>query len=431
MTPGSVFKKNILDPYPKSPPFWKPYDELNDVTIPDLEAIKNYQISKIEMFEKASMEGLLKKSEAINQLFQSGDINSLVSEKEQLNQKTLDKVITEIVGKFNSMRFATYDKEKDDYNYKYMSDFAKSLILMIDSINNRLGKDGMIPSYYIDKLNALIEACQLGSLSRSALKEWMLKLSNFQGALLEDLAVEWLKANRIPEDIKVLNTGSVRLSGTTRQNRHNGQLIQDLMMLSIDSQDVLGIEVSYKPAGGDKYITSTLDQLLKDIEAANGSSKQISINDDTYDVIQKLSVMNIQAKSGKKQLPWNKNASTNVSIAEYSEDNLSLSAKRTFQLLHSLDQEGGPDEDNSWIKSTHRNYNLLADYGLATVLIKVLHLNGPEGNQYLITPDGFTLYSTRLKHMMEQYKSYIRIVGDVNIKNSLDTKYSVGMQGLN
>ena len=431
MTPGSVFKRNILDPYPKTQPFWEPYAELNNVTIPDLAAIKQYQLSKIEMFEQASLEGLKKKSDRINELFLSGDINSLKNEKEQLNNKTIDKIINDIVGRFNSMRFAGYDREKQEYNYQYMSDFAKQLIQHINNINNILSSDNMIPPSYIDKLNSLIDSCKMGSLGAPAIREWMLQLSNFQGALIEDLAVQWLRESNIPEDITVLNTGSVRLSGTNRKNRHNGQLIQDLMMLQIDSDDLYDIEVNYKPAGEKKYITSTLGQLLRDIEKANGTSKQITIDDDAYDVIQSLSVMNIQAKSGKKQLPWNKNASTSVSITEFQEDNLILSARRAFELLHSLDQEGGPDSDNSWIVSTHRNYNLLADYGLATVLIKVLHLDGAEGNQFLITPNGFTLYSTRLRYMMQQYKSYIRIVGDVNIKNSLSNKYNIGMQGLN
>ena len=170
MTPGSVFKRNILDPYPKSPPFWAPYEELNNAVIPDLAAIKQYQLSKIEMFEQASLEGLKKKSDRINQLFLSGDINSLKGEKEQLNNKTIDRVINDIIGRFNSMRFAGYDKEKNEYNYQYMSDFAKQLIQHINNINNILGSDNMIPSSYIDKLNALIDSCKMGSLGAPAIR---------------------------------------------------------------------------------------------------------------------------------------------------------------------------------------------------------------------------------------------------------------------
>ena len=433
MTPGDVFKRDILDPYPKSPPFWKPYDKLNNVTIPDLQAIKNYQLSKIQMFEQQSMEKLKVHSEKINKLFTSGDVNRLPSEKDEINQKMLDEVILDIVNQFNSMRGIEY--KKDEYGlkyYQYMSDFAKKLVGQLNEINARLGAENMIPSQYLEQLSKLIDNCNMNSLDTSAVEEWMRQLSNFQGALIEDLAVEWLKEQNLPDDIQILNTGSVVLN-TSRENRHSGQLIQDLMVLEVSSPEILETPVQYRPIGEKEYIPSTLGQLLDDIKKANGSSKKISINDEAYDVLQGLSAMNIQAKSGKKQIPWNKNASTSVALSEFQEekeDNLSLSVKETFQLLHSLEHEGGPDEDNSWLIREHRHYNLLADYGLATVLIKVLHLDGPEGNQYLITPLGFTLYSTRLQQLMKEYKSYIRIVGNVNIHESLSTPYTIGMQGL-
>jgi hypothetical protein len=38
---------------------------------------------------------------------------------------------------------------------------------------------------------------------------------------------------------------------------------------------------------------------------------------------------------------------------------------------------------------------MLADYGLATVLFKVLHI-GEHGNDYVLTPSGFTPFSTRM-----------------------------------
>jgi hypothetical protein len=104
-----------------------------------------------------------------------------------------------------------------------------------------------------------------------------------------------------------------------------------------------------------------------------------------------------------------------------------ISARRTFELLHSLDQEHQPEED--WVENSSRDYNLLADYGLATVLFKVLHL-GEGGNEYLLTPQGFVTYTDRLKYLMEKGRgrSRIHIQQPVTINNdTLGTVYSVDM----
>ena len=58
----------------------------------------------------------------------------------------------------------------------------------------------------------------------------VISLNLFKGNLVEDLGVEWLKAQKIP-NITTLNTGSLNLQGEVSQGRHRGQLIQDLMML--------------------------------------------------------------------------------------------------------------------------------------------------------------------------------------------------------
>jgi hypothetical protein len=48
------------------------------------------------------------------------------------------------------------------------------------------------------------------------------------------------------------------------------------------------------------------------------------------------------------------------------------------------------------VKDSSDDYNALANYGLATVMNKVLHLS-TEGNQYVLTPYGFMTFSARMK----------------------------------
>ena len=166
--------------------------------------------------------------------------------------------------------------------------------------------------------------------------------------------------------------------------------------------------------------------MFKDIEAANGQSKQIVINDNTYDVLTRLQSLNIQAKSGKNQLPWNKNKTTSVSISEYGKDNLSLSVKATFKLLTTLNSK--EKQTQPWlIKDQSSDYNALANYGLATILFKVLHLS-KEGNQYLLTPYGFMTYSERMRQLLKT-ENYIALLQDNIILNSdtMTTKHAVGI----
>nr|DAF40488.1 MAG TPA: hypothetical protein [Caudoviricetes sp.] len=66
-----------------------------------------------------------------------------------------------------------------------------------------------------------------------------------------------------------------------------------------------------------------------------GKSKEISITDETYDILENLSIINIQGKGGLNQIPWNKNSkNTQISIGELENDGLTISAKRTLELLH-------------------------------------------------------------------------------------------------
>ena len=185
------------------------------------------------------------------------------------------------------------------------------------------------------------------------------------------------------------------------------------MVLNIEGIDLSKIPIEYRTSGG-KNISVSLEQFFNIIQNASGQSKQIIIEDDAYDLLESLSSLNIQAKSGLNQIPWNESKNTSISIAELGNDNLSVTAKRTIFLLHQLDCENIP-EKSIWAKDTSKDYNLIADYGLATKIFKVLHLDGEQGNQYLLTPQGFTPYSTRLRTLMKQRESRITFKGTINI----------------
>ena len=52
------------------------------------------------------------------------------------------------------------------------------------------------------------------------------------------------------------------------------------------------------------------------------------------------------------------------------------------------------------VKDSSPDYNALANYGLATVMNKVLHLS-KEGNQFVLTPYGFMTFSERIKQLLK------------------------------
>lgn len=65
----------------------------------------------------------------------------------------------------------------------------------------------------------------------------------------------------------------------------------------------------------------------------------------------------------------------------------------------------------------------MANYGMATILYKILHLSGEQGgNQYLLTPQGFTTYPERIQYLMNKHKTAIEISSSVTIANNTLTR---------
>ena len=53
------------------------------------------------------------------------------------------------------------------------------------------------------------------------------------------------------------------------------------------------------------------------------------------------------------------------------------------------------------MQKTSSKYDAIANYGLATALVKTLHLD-KHGNQYLLTPSGFISYTERMTQLMKE-----------------------------
>lgn len=407
---GSTFARNIttLKGWPQ--PFWGRYEELNNVVIPSISAIQAYQLQKIKQFEEISA-SRMKKYARINKLFSSGNVNKLQSEHAENENNTIDQAITNIIKAINGTYQARerIDKNQYEYNYQKLQNKLENLKDAINSVKEILesGKQSQtINEYFLDQVNKAIKNCGVEGSNPS---QWFAQINQFKGDIVEEIGLKWLNSFGV-SNIQTLNVGSLSYQGSSNKGRHKGQLIQDLMILQVDDFDLDTIPIEYKFNKEKKIVT--LREFIEKIETMTGKSEEISITDETYDILESLSIINIQEKGGLNQIPWNKNSkNTQISIGELENDVLTISAKRTLELLHQLDCENIPKKD-IWVKNTSRDYNLIADYGLATKLFKVLHL---DNNQYVLTPQGFTPFSTRIETMMKAKNSRIAFKGLINI----------------
>lgn len=436
MTLGTMFaKNNVLESYANKDPFWDPYSGspqyslLNKVVVPDATAIRAYQIEKIEEFEQAAsvrytkLDGVAK-----------GNFASVIGSFESDESQVINTMLENFVTKMNSFYYVNKGDNKSERDWNYLRNNLKrleqSLLSLMQQLQvpstNAFGMPTVLQTT-LEEVQSTLAACQIGSLDVGVVNAFLKKVNQIKGDTLEELGVAYFRQLKIP-NIESIRLGSVYLNTDGRNGRHKGQLIQDLIAYNVMSPDVLNdVEVEYRPVGSDTMIKAPLSQLFADIERANGSSKQITITDETYDVLLKLQSINVQAKSGKNQLPWNQNASTSVSIGEYDKvDNLALSVYHTFDLLHSLNN--AETKTQPWmVKDSSDDYNALANYGLATVMSKVLHLS-TEGNQYVLTPYGFMTFSARMKQLLKTNNYIALLQSNVMVnKTTMTNKYKVGI----
>lgn len=437
MTLGTMFaRNNILENYVNKDPFWDPYNGtpqyslLNQVEVPTITAIRTYQIEKIEEFENKAFESKFQNLDSIAKDNFSNIIGSFENDESQIINQMLENFVT----KMNSFYYVNKGENKSEKDWQYLRRrliaLKKALSLLMKELSvpktNAFGMPTVLQST-LERIESTLAACSIDSLNVATVNDFLKNINQIKGDTLEELGVAYFRQLRIP-NIESIRLGSVFLNTDGRQGRHKGQLIQDLIAFDITSPNILNdVEVEYKPIGSNNYIKAPLSKLFEDIEKANGGSKQIVITDDTYDVLMNLQSINIQAKSGKNQLPWNQNASTSVSIGEYDKvDKLAISVYHTFRLLHSLNSaENGVQP---WIvKNTGDDYNALANYGLATVMSKVLHLS-EQGNQFVLTPFGFMTFSARMKQLLKTNNYIALIQGNVAInKTTMSNKYKVGI----
>ena len=427
---GSKFARSVvIEQYINKDPFWNSvqhnenFEELNKVRTPRESEIRNFQVEKIKDFQQIALSN---KFAGMNNFITQGNFQELISKFESDETKEIDKAITNLVTRFNSVKYYIKGKDADstrsEKEWHNIQIRLQNMINALKNIINKVGESTPILESELKELQYLLDQAGMGNKGNiEEVRQFINKAHLKKGDLLEEIGVAWIRSLNVPE-IESIRLGTVYEDTISKKTgKAEAWLIQDILAYDKEDTRLDSITVEYRIAGKpeDGYQTCTLRKLFEIIENANEKSKTVHITDNTLTAIMTLNSLAIQAKSGKDQLPWNVNARTSVSICDFSNETLGLALgiNRTFQLLKQLNNLDNGTQP--WlIKDTSEDYQALANYGLATVMNKVLHLSERD-NQYLLTAYGWKTYPERVEELFKKLGKIATIQDTVNLSGNL------------
>lgn len=365
--------------------FFGDYKDLNNIEVPTNSEIATFQKQKLMEFQTQAFKND-SKTVKLNEFLRLNGV--LAKSSEPYDQLVYDKM-NDLFIQINSLIKEGYMNKKNRSNLKEDQQLEKEIIVKLqilgDSLNAlRANANMVISSSYIDQLDAIVKSLPQGDVDLV-----LRTLYHLKGDILEEIGVEWAN-KRIPSNlnIKGFSIGSVR--------GKKGQLIQDLLFIDMDKINLLNTEITYNL--GQETIKTTLENFLKKVESYSGT-QQISIGDEGERLLQEISLLGVQAKSGVNQLPWNvksKNTFVPIQGDKNSFDQYCLFLEKIERLRNSTNWNG---KDN--IKKESPVYKAMANYELANSLSKVLHLS-QNANQYVLTPNGFMPFVSRIIELYEK-----------------------------
>lgn len=413
--------------------FWGNYDALNRAMppTPSAEMIHNYQMEKLRQSQQTALTGaqerLSQYKEISDAIYGSdGVISAYTSQQNEEVAEAIEAVFENI----SEMREVHKSKNDDGtwknsrQQYNEMNSLLIDLEGKLEALSSQLSIQSAVYEADVKQIKDVISRLKgMKTIGNRAFKDFWGQISNIQGDLLEVLGTAWFNS-RMPKNInvKMATTGGISLKG-------HGQIIQDLMALRVTGSDLKDVQINFEV--NKKPRTLSLGDFL-DLMDKTSEAGTIVLDDEAFSVLKALSVLNVQAKSGKNQLPWNVNKDTSVAIADYTDDaDGYYSVPNTFRMLYELDKEHPED---LWVMNEDPEgyYQAMANYGLATVLYKVMHLGEDTSmNQLLLTPEGFMTFSHRLEQLFTNNPTgYVRLNGHVFVNGHIEdinTKHTVSI----
>lgn len=387
--------------------FFGDYADLNNYLPPSQQVIRNYQLGRLELFQKIAIKDA-EKTQQINKFLQSAGRFNRSNEFDKAIENAIDQIYNNILPEIRTSGALSQNTLiANDALRKRTIERLFQLEILLKQLQNNTGE--LISGTYINQLHSLFQEIP-GTTVEEVMKHFFL----LQGEILEELGTKWFN-DKIPKNIQVkaISTGQLNIS-------KKGQHISDMIILNIDEVNIQdSIEISFKIGQKGENKTLSLKNFLSLLETYTGTN-QIILQDSELDKLTQFIVMGIQAKSGARQKPWNVHSkNTWVSIRDFKVDSIIYVFQRLDDLRRSWDQ------NNKQMKIQSPAYQAFADYGVASVLDKILHLSQSD-NQYLLTPKGFITYTERILEMYKGEK-YSFTMKQVKLDDNLFRKKPVDL----
>lgn len=369
--------------------FYGEMEEYQSLSAPTPEEIYKEQKRRLMEFQMLSFKNN-NKTRAINSFLQLNGVIARSSNKyDQMVYERMNDIFQQINQMFQSgyVNKNTRNRLNEDKNLE--KEIISKLIVLGRSLDDLRSQANMlISSSYIDNLNAIIK-----SLPGADVDLVLRTLYQIKGDLLEEIGTEWYN-NRIPQQLntKAFSAGSIK--------GKNGQLITDILVVDMDNIDLFSQELSFKIGSNGEEQTLSLNEFLKKVESYSGS-EQIIIGSEGEDLLQKISLIGVQAKSGINQLPWNTGSKNTYATIQGENNQFDIYCRFLKHIEELRYSEKWNGEKN--IKKESPAYKAMANYELAKSLSKVLHLS-KMANQYVLTPNGFMPFVTRIMELYEKRK---------------------------
>ena len=365
--------------------FYGDYSMLNAVDCPTEAMIQNYQLTKLKMFQAAAIKNDAKAQKINKFLIENGNLSTSSDQYDKIVYDSMNDMFQQINQLISTGAMSKKTRQAVAENKVLENNIVQKLVQLGHSLDQlRAFTKQTISSTYIDHLDNLIAQLPNGDLDQV-----LRTLYHLKGDILEEIGTNWFN-KRIPADLHVraYSTGAIR--------GKSGQLIQDILVMDMDqinlNQDV---KISFKLGAQGVQKEMSLGEFFSFIESHTGQ-EQIILQSEAEDILSKLSLFGIQAKSGANQLPWNTGSkNTWANIIDGGTNDYTAFLGHLQQLYNTWDTE------HKNIKKSSPVYGAMANYQLATQLSKVLHLSQMD-NQYVLTPNGFMPYVSRILELYEK-----------------------------
>lgn len=385
--------------------FYGDYAKFNSLEAPTSQMIANYQMQKLMQFQTQAFKDNAKTNRINHFLKLNGRLATSTDEFDQIVYGKMNDLFSQINQLISSGYMSKNTRTKIMEDKILEANIVSKLKQLGSSLNAlRSQADMTISSSYIARLDSIIMSLPQGDIDAV-----LRTLFHLKGDILEEVGMEWFN-KRIPQDLNVraYSTGAIR--------GKSGQLIQDLLVVDMDNIDLMNTLISFKM--GDSTYELPLRDFLQKVENNKGQ-ESIIITNEGEELLQSISLLGIQAKSGVNQLPWNTGSKN--TWASIQGDDGALDVYLDF-LDHMNQLKATWDADNKNMKKETSAYRAMADYELSRSIHKVLHLS-QTANQYVLTPRGFVPFVTRILELYEKNGGngyYFSFGGRIQMDGSTD-----------